>query len=398
MAKKVLRIINRFNLGGPTFNAAYLTRYLAPEYETRLVAGYKDDSEASSEFIVRDLGIEPEYVPGMRRSLNPFKDLQAYWSIKKMIREMKPDIVHTHAAKAGALGRLAAYSEGVPVIIHTFHGHVFHSYFSKVVSKIFIGIERFLAKRSTKIITISQEQKNEICHTFKIAPEEKFEVVPLGFDLARFQDGYDEKRKSFREEFQIKPEEIAVGIVGRLVPIKNHGMFLRGVAHVLKNSNKPFKAVIVGDGESRKEIEALASELNIPYSIETDSAHDKPLIFTSWRKDIDRVNAGCDIVCLTSLNEGTPVSLIEAQASNKPIVSTRVGGIQDVVIEGETALLCDKTDQEGFSKMLLTLVEDDKRREEMGKRGFEHVFAKYHYTRLVNDMKALYDRLLAEKK
>lgn len=393
---RVLRIINRLNLGGPTFNAANLTKYLAPEFETRLLAGLKDDSEASSEFIVRDLGLEPANIPNMHRALNPLKDRQAYLTIREAVRTFKPDIVHTHAAKAGALGRLAAIHEGVPVILHTFHGHIFHSYFNPVKTRVFLEIERWLAKRSSCIIAISEEQRRELCEDFRIAPPEKFAVVPLGFDLNRFHENLDEKRARFRAEFQVPDDTVAIAIVGRLVPVKNHAMFLQGLQHVLQNTQKPVRAFIVGDGESRAVVEQTAASLGISFSVETDTTHDKPLVFTSWRRDVDVVYAGADLVALTSLNEGTPVSLIEAQAANKPIVSTRVGGISDVVIEGETALLCESEDAATFGKRLLELVTDDARRLGMGQSGYEHVMAKYHYTRLVEDVRQLYHRLLAE--
>ena len=193
---RVLRIINRLNLGGPTYNASYLSKYLPEEYETMLVSGMKDDSEASSEFIVQSMGLEPVYIKNMHRSLHPIKDYKAYKEIRKIIREFKPDIVHTHAAKPGAVGRLAAHHEKVPVILHTFHGHVFHSYFGKVKTGIFLRIERFMAKRSTRIIAISPKQKEELSKEFRICPEEKIETIPLGFDLDRFQREQGRKTKS----------------------------------------------------------------------------------------------------------------------------------------------------------------------------------------------------------
>ena len=180
---RVLRIINRLNLGGPTYNAAYLTKYLAPEFETMLVAGMKDDSEESSEFIVESMGIEPFYIRSMQRELNFSKDSDAYKQISKIIKEFKPDIVHTHAAKAGTLGRIAAWNNKVPVILHTFHGHVFHSYFSPLKTKVFIGIEKVLASISTGIIAISEEQKIDLCETYKISSAKKTHIVPLGFKL-----------------------------------------------------------------------------------------------------------------------------------------------------------------------------------------------------------------------
>ena len=241
---RVLRIMNRLNLGGPTFNAAYLTKYLAPEFETVLLAGQKDDSEASSEFIVNELGIQPRYIRSMYRSLNPFKDIAAYYEIKQIIKEFKPDIVHTHAAKSGALGRLAAINSGVPVIVHTFHGHVFHSYFGRLKSQIFLQIERFLAKKTTKIVAISEIQRHELVDIFKVGPLSKFAVVPLGFDLDRFQTNQEEKRKHFRAEFGIGDDTVCIGIVGRLVPVKNHALFLRAIKYLSENTAQKFCAFI----------------------------------------------------------------------------------------------------------------------------------------------------------
>ena len=393
---KVLRILNRLNLGGPTLNVAYLTKYLEPEFETILLAGQKDDSEASSEFIVHQLGIEPRYVRSMYRSLNPFKDIAAYFEIKRFIEEFKPDIVHTHAAKSGALGRLAASRAGVPVIVHTFHGHVFHSYFGRFKSWVFRQIERYLAKKTTKIITISEAQRYEIAEVFKIAPLSKFTIVPLGFDLDRFQVDQNAKRQSFRTEFGIDDETVCIGIVGRLVPVKNHALFLRALQYLNKNAKQKYCAFIVGDGESRAEIEQLATELGISYIAGPNAkvSDSTQLVFTSWRRDIDYVNAGMDIIALTSTNEGTPVSLIEAQAANKAIVSTRVGGIKDIVIEGETALLSDIGDEKMFNKNLLRLVDDAPFRQKIGQNGYEFVMQRFSYQRLVSDVKSLYDKLL----
>ena len=391
---KILRIINRLNLGGPTFNAAYLTKYQAPDFETLLLSGEKDESEASSEFIVNDLGLAPQYIEGMKREIAFGQDRKAYKQIRKIIRTFKPDIVHTHAAKAGALGRLAAAHEKVPVILHTFHGHVFHSYFHPAKTQAFLQIERYLARKSTKIIAISRLQKKELTETFRICPADKMEVVPLGFDLARFQENIADKRAKFRKEFTVLDGEVAIGIIGRLVPIKNHRLFLEGLQYALVRTQTPVKAFIVGDGELRSEIEQDAQSLGIPFSTENDAQHSQPLVFTSWRRDIDTINAGLDIVVLTSKNEGTPVSLIEAQAANKPIVSTRVGGIEDIVQENVGALLSDSGDAEQLGENLLKLIENESIRKKMGHSGYEHVNQAFSYQRLVADMNRLYTSLL----
>jgi len=390
---RVLRIINRFNLGGPTYNAAYLTKHLPERYETLLLGGMKDISEDSSQFIVENLGITPTILPEMRRSVNPYRDLKAFQEIKSIIRTFKPDIVHTHASKPGALGRWAAYQMKVPVIIHTFHGHVFHSYFNEFTTGIYKRLERRLAKMSTRIIAISDKQKEELALHHEICPADKIDVIPLGFDLQRFQNDQEEKRNVFRTEFRLNEEDIAVGIIGRLVPIKNHELFLKAIQFIKENSTKRVKAFIVGDGQSRTAIEEVCTELDLTYS--NDSEDDVDVYFTSWVKKVDYVNAGVDIVALTSKNEGTPVSLIEAQASNRAIVSTNVGGIENIVLPELTALLSEPSNEDKFKENLLRMVEDDQLRKEFGLKGWEFVENKFHYQRLVKDITNLYDSLLS---
>lgn len=389
---RVLRIINRLNLGGPTYNAAYLTKYLEPEFETLLVSGMKDEQEASSEYIVKQLGLNPVYVPDMYRELNPFKDYKSYYKLRKLIEEFKPDIVHTHAAKAGAVGRLAAIHSGVKTIVHTFHGHVFHSYFNPVKTNIFLNIERYLAKRTTKIVCLSKSQHDELVYQYRIAPSEKFSIIPLGFDLSRFSEETLKKRSYFREKYNVGEDEIAIGIVGRLVPIKNHALFLKALRKVVEQTDKKVRAFIIGDGELRADLENLATELNLPFNGLNE--REKPLLtFTGWEKEVDVCNAGLDIIALTSNNEGTPVSLIEAQASSKPIVTTKVGGIENIVIPGETALLSDPHDTDELAGNMLRLVNDATIRREMSLKGRDFVENSFSYKRLCSDMATLYHKL-----
>jgi glycosyltransferase involved in cell wall biosynthesis len=392
---KILRIINRFNLGGPTYNAAYLSRYMPPEFETLLVGGEKDDSEDSSEFIVKNLGLDPIIIPEMKREIDLKNDFEAYRKMVKIIEDFKPDIVHTHASKAGTIGRLAAANMKVPVIIHTFHGHVFHSYFGKMKTVMYKNIERNLARRSSTIIAISEKQKTELCLIHRICKPEKIRVVPLGFDLSRFTENMQDKRSTFRMRYNIADDELAIGIIGRLVPIKNHKLFIEASKIVLEKTQQKLRLFIIGDGEDRLNIESMAQKAEIPFIDAMTSNAIAPLTFTSWIQEIDVACAGLDIIALTSLNEGTPVSLIEAQAANKPIVTTNVGGIENVVIEGVTALLShSKTDPNQFADLLLQLTENKERRDEMSRAGWEHVRNKFHYTRLVRDMTELYYELL----
>jgi glycosyltransferase involved in cell wall biosynthesis len=342
------------------------------------------------------MGIKPVLIPEMGRSIHPLKDFQAYKKLQKVIKDFKPDIVHTHSAKPGAVGRLAASSLNIPAIVHTYHGHVFHSYFGRVKTKLIINAERYLAKKTHALIAISDQQKNELAEDFHIADKAKFKVIPLGFELKKFSENQDEKRKKFREEFNLEDDEIAIGIIGRLVPVKNHSLFLEGINYLLSKTSKKIKAFIIGDGETRLALENRAGQLNIPFSY--DHNPNASLIFTSWRNDIDVINAGLDIIALTSLNEGTPVSLIEAQAANRPIVSTRVGGIGDIVLENETALLSDINDITSFQENLLKLVENDELRNRFNKKGADHVQKKFSVDRLANDMSNLYFELLDKEK
>lgn len=392
---RILRIINRFNLGGPTYNAAYLTKHLSNDFNTVLVGGIKDEAEGSSEYIVRNLGIEPVIIPEMRRSLNPANDLVAYRKISKIIKDFNPDIVHTHASKAGTVGRLAAIRHKVPVIVHTFHGHVFHSYFGSTKTNFFINIEQGLASQCSRIIAISNKQKEELSETFKIAPANKFEVIPLGFDLQRFQEDIEIRRKKFRALFNIDNDEVAIGIIGRLAPIKNHKLFIDAIRNVKKKTNKKIRAFIIGDGELRQDLinQCVGNKLTVGFN---GHVHDKKtdITFTSWIKDIETAYPGLDIIAMTSLNEGTPVSLIEAQAANKSIISTNVGGIENIVIPGLTASLTKNNCLNDFSIKLLHLIDNKELRDKYESNGWEHVKSKFHYTRLVNDMENLYYKLL----
>jgi glycosyltransferase involved in cell wall biosynthesis len=391
---KVLRIINRFNLGGPTYNVAYLSKYLEG-YETLLVGGEKDESEDSSTFITSSLGLEPVIIEEMKRKIDPAQDIAAYKKIKSIIKDFKPDIVHTHASKAGTLGRLAAFSCKVPKVVHTFHGHVFHSYFGFATTTFYKNIERYLAKRSDAIIAISEKQKVELSEIHAICNPNKISVIPLGFDLVKFNSNIESKRFDFRAKYKIAPDEICIGIVGRLVPVKNHNLFINAFKKLTEATNKKVKAFIVGDGELREDLILLCNSLGLTYSYVDNPNYAAQVIFTSWIKEVDWVLAGIDIAALTSFNEGTPVSLIEAQACNKPIVTTNVGGIENVVKPNITAFLCENNNLTAFADALINLVEHDDIRNKMGRDGWLFVKDNFHYTRLCNDMKQLYDKLLS---
>lgn len=382
---KILRIINRFNLGGITYNVSYLSRYMGQGYETKLIGGPEEAGEESSLFIPESIGLMPQIISEMRRSVNPFSDYLAYRKICKIIKEFRPDIVHTHASKAGAIGRLAAIRCGVPVIVHTFHGHVFKGYFGNFKTSVFKAIERYLSHKSTAIIAISNLQKEELTHVYKVCKPEKTHVVPLGFDLARFTENQPEKRIAFRLKFALEDDQIAIGIIGRLAPIKNHYLFIDAVDFLNAQTKKKFKAIIIGDGETRSELEAYV----LSKSAETQAC----ILFAGWMKEVDLALAGLDLVCLSSKNEGTPVSLIEAQAAGKFIISTNVGGISDI-LHPNCGLLSGPEDPQKFMTNLLLAVEQFDQFSQQAMHANSNVLEKFSYMRLCSDMEHLYDSLL----
>lgn len=388
---KVLRIINRFNIGGITYNVSYLSKYLEPDYETLLVGGPEEEGEDSSLYIPQGLGLKPRVLNQFQREINIKADYAAYKEIKKIIREFKPDIVHTHASKAGAIGRLAAIHCKVPIIIHTFHGHVFHSYFGKLKTAFYKAIERYLAKRSTAIIAISNKQKTELSDTFHIAPKDKIHVVPLGFDLSKFTRNKEQNRREFREKYHVKEDQLAIGIIGRLAPIKNHGLFIESIAYLKQQGFSNFRAFIIGDGDTRELITEACKTAGVSWSNEPGA--DADVIFTSWITNVEWALHGLDIVTLTSLNEGTPVSIIEAQAAGKYVVATNVGGIEDV-LHPECGLLSEINDKNSFFGNLLKTCKNASLLSTSAKKGEEWAISKYSYTRLVKDMSDLYSLLL----
>ena len=386
---KVLRIINRFNIGGPIYNAVLLSAFMPEEYETLLIGGMPEENEANSLYIAEKYGVSPVLISEMQREPNLMNDNKALKKIKEIIRTFQPDIVHTHASKAGALGRKAAFDCGVPIVIHTFHGHIFHSYFSWWKTKLYQLIERRLSKKTTGIIAISAIQKNELSLKYKICHPSKIKIIPLGFDLRPFNENLKEKRELTRNSYELEGSDIAVAIIGRLVAIKNHQMFLDIIDKVNQKTSKKVVYFIVGDGED---------SLTIQESIKPLKEKGMDIRMTSWIKDIATFNAGMDIICLTSKNEGTPVSLIEAQAAGIPIIATNVGGIKDVILEEKTGYIVDKDDIDGFAEKLRELIENENKRQLMSQNGWSFVEDKFQYPNLIKNMDEYYKSLLKEMK
>ncbi len=397
---KILRIHNRMIIGGPSHNVTLLSAFLSPEFETKLLVGRKDPTEKDASYIADQLGLFPIEISEMRRTVMPVFDLIAYFKIKKIIREFKPDIVHTHASKSGAIGRLAARACKVPLVVHTFHGHVFHSYFNKFLSDIVIRMERYLAKKTDAIVAISESQKYELSSVYRIAPAEKIHVIPLGFNLDKFSRDQDTKRIIFRNKYGFGADDMLIGIIGRIVAIKNHDMFLEVAARVKASCpEKKIRFVIIGDGDMRPQVEKKAGELGLSYSyFITHPGDQTDVVVTSWETEIDQALAGLDIVLLTSNNEGTPVSLIEAQSAGKPVVSTDVGGVEDIVSHGSSGYITPVNDVTGFSAYVVELIRNEGLRKSMGEAGHSNVIRKFSRQRLVRDMKQLYLGFLEKEK
>ncbi|PJC47112.1 MAG: hypothetical protein CO035_07400, partial [Candidatus Omnitrophica bacterium CG_4_9_14_0_2_um_filter_42_8] len=331
--------------------------------DTVLVCGEVAETEGDMMYLAMEKGIKPVIVKELGRELSWRDDWTAFWKIYNIIREVKPDIIHTHTAKAGALGRLAGmfyrllrfarndapvcHCEAVGrsnlVLIHTFHGHVFSGYFGKIKTVFFIWVERFLGLFTDRIITVSENLKKELVEKYRIAPGKKFSVIELGFEL-------DELFKLPQRE---NNEIVNIGIVGRLVPIKNHKMLFLAVR------NLKAKIIVIGNGEMRAELEDYAGELGIQDRVE----------FRGWVRDLKAIYEGLDIVALTSLNEGTPVSLIEAMAAGRPVVTASVGGVADIVEDGKSGYLVESGNAEEFGRKLMDLIRDPEKRKNFGEYG-----------------------------
>nr|MBP6688013.1 glycosyltransferase [Lacibacter sp.] len=346
---RLLIILNRLAVGGPAFNVISAAAALSNEFEILLLAGAPDADEQPADYLLDQYkGFQFQKINSLKRSVLPGTDWRAYKEIKQTIKKFQPQIVHTHGAKPGVLGRLAAHRSNVPVIVHTFHGHVFHSYFSGFTSKLIVGIEQWLAGFSSAVIAISNSLKEELLYTYKITSANKIHLIRLGIDTTQFRDGDGSKRIVFRNEFGLMNDAIAIGIVGRLVPVKNHRLFIETAARVLKTkSNKQqLQFFIVGDGPNRGSIQELITSKQLRFAqAGSPDCKQADFIFTSWRKDMDVVYAGLDIIMLTSLNEGTPVSIMEAMAAAKPVLSTKVGGIAELINNRQTGLLASTEDE-----------------------------------------------------
>lgn len=326
---RVMDVIARLNIGGP---AVHVLRVAAQSklvnHEHRLVAGRAPSHEAEMDYLADELGVTPVYLDSLAPSIEPWKDTQAVHRLRVLMEQFRPHVVHTHTAKAGFVGRLAARQARIPVVVHTFHGHVLRGYFGPVRSRLFTHLERRAAGWSQQLVTLNESLRDELVDRYQIAPRERFTVLPLGLDLEPFTHA-QRGAGGFRKELHVQPGAPLVGIVGRLAPVKNPAAFV-AAADIVRRSRPEVQFVMVGDGELRGTLDAQIRRLGLQDSLR----------ITGWRHDMPPVYADLDLLVLCSRNEGTPVVLIEALASGCPVVATAEGGVPEFLEHGRWGHLC----------------------------------------------------------
>lgn len=421
---KIVRIIARLNVGGPARHVVWLTAGLqGGECESMLVAGTVPAGEDDMSYFAQGKGVQPVIIPQMSREISP-KDALTIWKLYRLFVRERPDVVHTHTAKAGTVGRIGGllYRWATPAaligrprrcrFVHTYHGHVFHSYYGALKTRIFLGIERWLARLATdRIVVISPQQYREIHQEFGVGRNEQFAVIPLGLDMDAFA-GWEQRRHVLRDELNAASADVLVGIVGRLTEVKNHELFLRAVAlykekHGLSagaNGQGRARFVVIGDGHLRRGLEEQSRALGLAGDV----------MFLGTRNDPENFYPALDLVALSSRNEGTPLTLIEAMANARPCVATAVGGVADLLgaevkpssgaddrlsayTLRERGLLVRPDDREAFCDGMARLIKDEDLRREMGQRGQSFVERNYSKERLLTDIMGLYRELSQRK-
>ncbi len=405
MAIKVVRIIDRLNAGGPAKHVVWLTSGLrSAGFQTRLITGTCARGETDMSYLAHAAGIEPLSIPDMSREIS-LRDVRVIMRLIRELFRLQPDIVHTHKSKAGTAGRIAAltYKWLTPSalrlrprpckVVHTYHGHIFHGYYGRAKTALFLSIERLLARLSTDcIVVISESQRQEICERFGVGRREQFRVIPLGLDL---QEMPREAGTRFRNELGLSADELLIGAVGRLTEVKNHITLLESAAELFRSGVRA-RLVIIGDGHLRGQLEQHASDLGVSERV----------IFTGFRRDALALYPALDIVALTSLNEGTPLTLIEAMAWGRPLAASEVGGVPDLLGARQVTqkgfsvwdhgVSAPSRDVAQFALALRFLAEHPNLRAEMGARGRAFVESNFSRERLLRDVAQLYHELSGE--
>jgi glycosyltransferase involved in cell wall biosynthesis len=383
---KILRVIARLNMGGPALHVAYLTAGLRERgYDTTLVAGSLARGEDSMAFVADARDVQIVRIDQLGREISPLRDLVATVRLAWLIRRERPDILHTHTAKAGTVGRVAALLAGrrrPRIVVHTFHGHVLRGYFGPVRSWFFLLLERWLASRTTALIAVSPQVRDDLV-ALGVAPPERFVVIRLGIELGERVAPEQNGRAESRRYLGIEPDRFAVGWIGRMTAVKRTDDVLVAFKR-LRDEGVDAVLCMVGDGPDRQDLERRAHELGIV----------RDTLFLGYQEDVAPFYAAFDALVLPSSNEGTPVSAIEALAAGRPVVATRVGGVPDVVQEGDDGFLVEPGATDDLADRLAQLARDPELRERMGRAGRERVLPRYAVERLVDDVDRLYRSLL----
>jgi glycosyltransferase involved in cell wall biosynthesis len=381
---RVLRLFSRLNVGGPSVHVILLTAGLAAKgYTTRLVIGTEAPHEGNLLDLAAEKGVTCEAMASLGREIRPFQDLQALLGLYRLMRDYRPQVVHTHAAKAGLLGRLAARLAGVPVVVHTYHGHVLRGYFGPAKTALFRRLETAMAGLSDALVAVSPGVKGDLVE-LGVARSDRFRVVPLGLELEPLAGPLP--RGGLRREHGIPLDAPLVGMVGRLVPIKDVPTFLRAAARV-RQITPEVRFALVGDGEERPLLQDLCARLGLAEAV----------TFHGWRRDMPSVYGDLDVVVNTSLNEGTPVALIEALAAGRPVVATRVGGTPDLLRGGELGRLVPAGDAEAVAAAILESLRDGQDSVTRARAAQGHILREHSAARLIADVDALYRELLRVK-
>ncbi len=395
-ALKIARVIARLNVGGPAVQAILMTKaFQSRGADAWLFAGDVPSDEQSAEYLASEQGVSVVRISGLSRRISWSHDLRSLVTLVNLFRRYRPDIVHTHTAKAGALGRIAAVLAGVPIRVHTFHGHVFDGYFSAPVTRAFVNVERFLARFTDRIIAISDSQKNDLVCKYRIAPAHKVSCIPLGFDIDRYLSLTANAQGEFRSELGLTKAYFLVAWIGRLTDIKNPLAFVE-VARILSERHPNVRFVIVGDGNLRPDVEA---------AIRARRLSDRIFVYGICR-DPRRVYADIDLLALTSRNEGTPLAILEAMASGRPVVATDVGGVRDLMVGPGVSCksglrfangTLTTLDESSLAEAISFYVMNPSEVARSGSAGRDWVRSRYSYVRLTDDLEKLYTEIAMQK-
>ncbi|RUA25695.1 MAG: hypothetical protein DSY76_06420 [Bacteroidetes bacterium] len=392
--KKILLITNRLVIGGPSRHVAMIANRLQDSYEVLVVGGGAAPGETLALDFFEGLKNKPILIEELSRKLRLTRDYKVYRKLRKIIHEFQPDIVHTHTSKVGALGRMAAKKEGVRAIFHTYHGLIFENYFTGILNKGLIQIDRYLARFTAQMIVLSVQQKNSLVDTYKICSADKISLIPLAIDIKT-----DSKlRKKSRDYYGLKDSEVFIGVVGRLVKIKNLGLFLKGVNYLMDKGLNNFRVLLVGDGDEKENLIKLCKSLNIPFSEGDAKGFAKKTIihFASWQRELAPIYAALDMVVLTSLSEGTPMSLMEAQITGNAVLASNVGGVSDIVPNGK-GLLFDIDEPQSFNDALYNLVSSAKLRKDISEQAQDYALKSYSVDTMMNKLLDVYQMKADEK-